>query len=314
MPNKVLPSASGYNVYGFLKSPVFAKGFISYFYPKSLVAQISETNFEGTSFKEGSEIVFKRAPRAELFSYRKNQELEVSSMDTTPITMTIKRGSYFNVKLDIVDKMQIDEIMKALELFKQDASEKLAIEIDRKMIDTMLREAAPCNKGNSAGIRTGRYNLGVGGAPVALSGANVMKMIRTLSLVLDEQNLPKSGRFIILPPEATLAFDETILNNTCASGLNKALILTEAYNIPQLAGFTVYFSSNMPSYAENGQIAYPIIAGLKGATGYVMQLEKMQHIDQDSRSFSEYWRGLWIYDWKVIRPEMLAAAYVTIAV
>lgn len=98
------------------------------------------------------------------------------------------------------------------------------------------------------------------------------------------------------------------------SGLAKAVVLTQ--NVPEIMGFKVYFSPNMPMMYDPTAKAntFMIVAGLKDATGFVTQLTKQQHIDKVETSFAEYWRGLQIYDFEVIEPEKLAVLYATVSI
>lgn len=312
-----VPAASGYRAYSVLKQPIFAKTLITRFYAESISGNITSTDIIPTELRQcGDQVVFRRDPVAEIFTYHKNQDLEVSTLNTEPIVMVVNRSNYWNLKLDRVDEKQICGIQEWVKKYVNNVSQLNALKIDNEVFREMPLEASCHNKGTKAGMRTGAYNLGAITTPVTITPTNIFTYLTYLSAVLNEANIPQTGRFAVFPEVARSVFMQSnLLNNTCASGLNKAIVLGGMF--PDIMGFTIYFSTTMPIYidpSQPGLQCYLVVAGLKEATGFVTQLSESEVIDKDPRSFSKYWRGLMVYDFKVLRPEALAVLYATFTV
>lgn len=320
MPNKqrpsALPSSIGYQVLTALNQPFFGTMMMMRTYADTICGNITSQEVVPTELKKcGSVAIFRRKPEGEIFDLIKNQPLEVSQINTSTVTMVIKRAKYWNLKLDEIDITQTCDIEKWVRWFLDDCAEKLRQAIDAEILDYIPRKAHAFNKGLKAGRTSGTFNLGAMGAPVQLTADSLIEHLTNLAAVLNEQLVPRKGRYIVLPPVAeTLFYRNKLLNDAAASGQSKAVVLSQ--NVPEIMGFKVYFSPNMPiMYDPIAQKnTYMIVAGLKEATGFVTQLTKQQHIDQVSTAFEEYWRGMQIYDFEVLEPEKLAVLYASVSI
>lgn len=306
-------AASGYRPYDYLSSPIFVAKFLTDYYPAALATQLTTAVVEGTNVRYGQEYVFRKSPKAEWFDLYKNQEMEASELVIDTVSMNIGRARGFLLKVDDLDKNSIENFNDYINGWREDAKQKLAEYIDRRLINAMAHGASACNKGNAAGIKFGNYQLGIPGSPLTVNKDNIISILMYLSIVLDEQNAPTAGRFVILPPEAKIALmSHPMFMSQCNSG-SKPLVLADT--VPNIAGFTLYFPATMPSYADtSGKIAYPIIAGVKEATYFAMGMQDVKAGLEDVKSWGVYWKGRAVFDWKVVRPEFLAVAYSTIQI
>ena len=313
-----VPSASGYPVYSGLIHPIYSKMFVKRLYAESIAGQITDQSVVPSELRNSGDLaIMRRAPRGELHKYSKNQALEVSKFNSETITFKVDKAWYWNLKLDELDYVQVPEIGMWLKAFQDDSLQQLAAQIDHDIIQDMVIAAAPCNKGAKAGVRSHMHNLGATGAPLALTAGgtvNPLTLTAVMRAVLGEQNIPKSGLFAVWPQVVEPLFlANPILANACQSGLGKSTLVSG--EVVQVTGVRHFFSPNTPVYTDpqTNETTYPVVMGVKTATGFVNQLTKTQIIDQDPRAFSRYWRGLQLSGWGVIRPELLAVAYVTIA-
>lgn len=306
-----LPAASGYQqLASVLSTPVFAKSFIKRFHATTISGLITSSDIVPKEFiKEGDEVVFRRAPTVEVFQYQKNQDLEVSHLTTSLVTMNVNRALYSNLKLDTVDEKTLN-LKEFLSEFQSGVTREIAEHIDREVLLELPMQAAACNRGRRAGRRSQAFDFGTKGAPVVLTPNNIINYLVALRTVLSEQNIDTNGMYVVLPTEAqALIFTNPVLMNACATGTGKSIVL--GTTVPNIIGFDIIFSNNMPQYNENGRRAYTILAGRKDATGFVNRLNHVEYIDKDPRSFAQYWRTLNIYDFTVLTPEALAVLYAT---
>lgn len=310
-----LQSSSAYRVYAALENPIIAKALRARYYPTTITGQITSQDVIPSEIrKQGDTIVFRRKPEAEIFTFQKNQDLNVSQLNTEPLIMTIGRADYYNLKLDDVDKIQITDVNMWVREFIDSAVNKMALKTDYA-IQTEVPHHVDCqNKGLRAGRRTGMFNLGAMGAPLVVTPNCLVDILGHLAAVLDEAGAPSRGRYVVLPTSAKpLLWANEVLRNASASGMSKSIILAEGEMMPNVLGFNLVFSNATPIYTDpqTGDTTFTLLAGVKEAVGYVMQVNKQEVIDKDSRSFSSYWRGLSLWDFMVLEPEWLAVAYAT---
>jgi hypothetical protein len=303
------PAASGYRVLGVLNSPIFAKSLVNRFYCTTVTGNITDQSFIPKELYQcGDTVIWRRDPKPEIFDYVQNQDLDVSELNTDPIEMHVNRAKYWNLKLDDVTLKQVCGIREYLTRFQANATEELAHQIDKEILCHIPAEADGCNKGSNAGKRTRAYNLGYPTAPLRFDSVSIITFLSRAMGVLQEQ-CASGDPYIILPQEAkTILMNNPILQNACMSGLQQSIVL--GGSLPKnIMGMHIYFSTNLCRHKEGADIAYSIPFGYKSATAFITQLSKQEHISQDPRSFSQYWRGLQLYDFKVIRPELVGAMY-----
>lgn len=311
----VMKSASGYRVYNFLNSPIFAKEMIHRTYHDTIAGVITSHAVVPSEIRNvGDQITFRKAPVGEIFEYQKNQPLEFSELNTETVTMVINRACYWNLKLDEIDLTQVVGIKQWIQAFIKNCQEQLRQRIDFEVLDYIPRRAHPANRGNGAGAVSGMYQLGTYGAPIHLDSENMLQYLGFLQAVLDEAKCPETNRYVVLPASARILFmTNKWLNDASATGNGKAVMLSDT--VPSLYGFKIYFSQNMPRYVDPNypaKSAHLIVAGVADATGFVTQMTKQQHIDKVETSFAEYWRGLQVYDYEVIQEEHIATLYATV--
>lgn len=135
-----------------------------------------------------------------------------------------------------------------------------------------------------------------------------------LGVKLSENDVPKSGRWVVIPPwyEGMLQKDVRFTNygttqnrDTLANG-----------NIGRAAGFEIYVSNNI-SGATSGTLAvaggvYTIIAGTIDAATYAETLSEVQAFKPQD-GFNDAVKMLHVYGAKVTRPYALASVAVTAA-
>ena len=127
--------------------------------------------------------------------------------------------------------------------------------------------------------------------------------VADLMVKLDEANVPKAGRYVIVPPwYHGLLVQSDILAPVDASGSSETL---RNGLVGRLFGFDVLVSNNVPVITGDD---YAVQAGVPGAIAFAEQIVKVEAYRPDD-SFSDALKGLHVYGAKVIRPD--AAAVMT---
>ena len=312
-----VPSSAGYLVYSGLIHPIYAESFIKRLYAETISGQITSQSVVPSELRQHGDLaIFRTAPRGQLHRYAKNQDLEVSTFNSETRTFKVDQAHYWNLKLDEVDVRQIKDLGMWIKLFQDDSMQQLAAIYDHDILETMVHSAHPCNAGDKAGIRSRSYNLGKIGVPLPLSASstvNPLTLTAVMRAVAGEQNVPYKGLVMIWPQVCQPLFLATpVLANAYQSGAGKSSLISG--EVTEVMGIKHFFSANAPTYIDpvTAEVTYPVILCNKEATGFVNQLSQTQMIKEDPRSFSQYWRGLQIAGWGVIRPELIVRAYVKV--
>ena len=229
--------------------------------------------------------------------------------------MTIDFAKYFAVSLDRVYEVQQD--IDQLSMWAEDASESMKIVIDTHVLGTIMPGAADAsNIGATAGRISGNVNLGVTTAPAALVPRNaaagqidVVDYIVSLGQVLDEQNIPENGRWIVLPAWMSSMIKTSDLRGANVSGDSTSIMRNG--RIGMIDRFTIYMSNLLPAGAAAGLVAgeYRIYAGHNMATSFASQLDHVGTVDSE-RTFGKVLRGLQVYGAKVLNSQGLVEGVV----
>lgn len=312
-----MPSASGYpgSIFQGLQSPVYVEQFIERLYANTISGLITDTGVVPSELRSSGDLaIIPRAPRGNIRKLTKNQELEHDRFNSDTVTFKVDKAWYWNLKIDKIDVKQIKNLGKWIKAFQDDCIQQLGQQIDHDLMQDIIEGAHMCNKGNAAGVRSKAYKLGQLGAPVDLqaNGATTPLILTgRMMAVLGEQNAPLRGRYVVWPEVVSCLFlSNATLANAYASGEARSTLLSGS--IPKVMGVDHHFSQYTPVYDEGGTPAYPVIFGVKEATGYVNQMTESETVMQDSRHFGQFWRGMNVAGWGVIRPELLGCAYVIV--
>lgn len=313
---RVIPAASGYPQYsGSLIPPMFSQKLIEQFYCTSIYGEITTTEYSGELMKCGDQITFFRSPRVTVRKGGKDTTIKHDTIDTCPVTMTISDQLEFSIKVAQVDIAQICNWGMWETSLTKNAANEMTQAIDAEVLCATALDASPCNKGATAGVRSGSYNLGAVSAPLSITSTNIHAMLVNLRAVLREQCLPMDDLFIVLPEvaEPPLLNSPDLRNNAAfQSSCQTACDVVLNGKLPaKIAGFDVYISHNVCKVFDPGvnADAYQIIAGWRGATAFAATIENTRIIDNDKDSWDTYLQGMAVYGHKVIQSEGLAMVY-----
>lgn len=265
------------------------------FYNATVLAAIANTDYEGEIKNQGDIIHIRTKPSVTIRDYQADQVLVVERPSAPTLDLQIDKGKYFNTILDDVMEMQSDVNM--MSMWADDASEQLKIVIDSAVLATIDAGVAPANKGAAAGKASQSFNLGAPGNPVALTPANVLNYIVDMGTVLDEQNIPETGRWLLLPPWIAGMIKKSDLRNASISGDGVSLLRNG--RVGMIDRFMLYSSNMLPTATEGAQNATQIFAGHPHGLTFASALSKVETLRSES-TFGTLMRGLQIYGSKVL--------------
>jgi hypothetical protein len=277
---------------------------IENFYDATVLAAISNTNYEGEIRRMGDTVNIRTTPEITIKSYVKGQTLSVENPDKPKIQLVIDKGEYFACIEDDVDKVQSDVNM--MDTWSKDASERMKIKIDQRVLTDILPDISALNKGSAAGRITGNINLGTTGSPVAITKTNVLDYIVDMGTVLDEANCPEGDRFLVIPAKMAGMIKKSDLKDASLTGDSVSVLRNG--RLGMIDRFTIYMSHNLS--VSSGK--FNIISGHKMGFTFASQMTEMESLRAES-TFGNVIRGLQVYGYKVVKPEALSQGIVTLA-
>jgi len=300
---------------------VWSGKLVEKFYKATVLGAVANTDYEGEIKNYGDKVQIRSRPDVTIADYNANQELAVTRPSVAKQTMNIDKGKYFNLALD--DVMEVQSDIDQLSIWAEDAAEQMKINIDNDVLNTgLVDQAAAANMGTTAGAISSSYNLGAAGTTSALyinkvsagtgdgsSASNdraVVDFIVDCGSVLDEQNIPESGRWMVIPAWLAGMIKQSDLKDASLSGDGTSILRNG--RLGMIDRFTIYISNVLTAnatYATN----YPVLFGTKAGFSFASQVTKLETI-RSERTFSNLLRGLQVYGYKVVNSVALGSAWV----
>jgi hypothetical protein len=292
------PVANGYTQYSGNFIPEIWSGKLQVkFYKTTVFSEIANTDWEGEIKGQGDKVHIRTIPTITINSYTKGQNLTNQVPDSTPVELLIDKGKYFAVVLDDVDAVQTD--IKLMDVFTNDATTQMKIAIDGDVLNGVKASAATANKGATAGVISGNINLGTDASPRAVTASNILDLFLDAGQVLDEQNVPEDGRWLVIPAWMASMVKRSDLKQAYLTGDSVSPLRNG--KLGMIDRFTVYVSNNLPK--TNDGDSY-VMAGTRDAITFASQMTNVETLRAQS-TFGNIVRGLNVYGYNVIKPEAL---------
>ena len=300
------PNAPGRPQYsGNFIPEIWSGKLIENFYDATVLAAISNTDYEGEIKAYGDTVNIRTTPTVTIRTYIKGQNLTVENPDKPKIQLLIDKGDYFACVEDDIDKVQSD--VKLMDMWSKDASEQMKIKIDQRVLTDLLPDISALNKGATAGRISASYNLGTTGVPVATTKLTVLDLIVDIGSVLDEANAPEQNRFLVIPAKMAGLIKKSDLKDASITGDGTSVLRNG--RLGMIDRFMLYTSHNL-QLQSGGK--FSVIAGHKMGFTFASQMTNMETLRSES-TFGDLIRGLQVYGYKVTKGEALAQAIVTLS-
>lgn len=303
------PAVAGQPAYsGSFIPEVWSTKLVEKYYDGTVLTQIANTDYEGEIKSQGDKVIIRTDATLVINDYEIGQTLVNQRPIGSTLELLIDKGKYWSAIIDdVVEKQQdIDQMNR----WSIDASEQMKIVLDSSVLGSIPPDVAAANKGATAGRLSGNLNLGVTGTPVALATTNILDLILDMGQALDEQNVPETGRYLILPFWATTRLKKSDIKDASLSGDGVSPLRNG--RVGMIDRFTVYNSNLLARYTDGSDTTWDILAGHKDGLTFATQLTKVETLRAES-TFGEIMRGLMVYGSKVVKPEALVRAYVKAA-
>ncbi|EDS80792.1 P22 phage major capsid protein family protein [Clostridium perfringens] len=247
---------------------------------KNLVyANAVNRDYEGEIKKFGDTVKINQMGDVTVKDYKGGAIEDPEELNSNQTILTIDQAKYFNFKVDDVDKAQANVTL-----------------VDKGMGRASYAVQDVIDKFIAALVKDAKIKVGNTSKPVEITVANAYDTLVDLGVELDNKNVPRVGRFVILPPfylgllskDPRFTKDFKILENGVVDGAT-------------VSGFKIMMSNNVPFSANN----YSIMAGIDMAISFAGQVTEVEAY-RPEKSFSDAMKGLYVFGAKVTQPDCLA--------
>lgn len=300
------PNAAGTPQYsGTFIPEIWSSKLVENLYDATVLTSISNTNYEGEIKSMGDTVNIRLAPEVTIRPYTKGMTLTVERPEKPKIQLLIDQGEYFNCIEDDIDKIQSD--IDLMQKWSQDASEKMKIAIDSKVLAGIIPDISALNQGLTAGRISGNINLGATGSPIQVTKTNVLDLIVDAGTVLDEANVAETGRYLVIPAWMAGLIKKSDLKDASLTGDSSTPLRNG--RLGMIDRFTLYTSHNLNSVIDSTFRCFNVIAGVKDGLTFATQMTEMESMRSET-TFGNLVRGVQVYGYKVVKGEQLARLYV----
>lgn len=249
-------------------------------------------DYEGDIAQMGDTVRVNSLGPVTIGAYTKNTNMAaVQELTDASQVLTISQGDYFNFQIDDVDRRQ--QQPKVMDKAMANAALALGQTADAWLAGIMWAGVPAANTQGAvgAGLACG-YGVGETDPYIALLNAGTD---------LDEVNVPRDGRFAIVPPwfHGYLLMDARFVGPGAESATSRAV---NGF-VGRAAGFDLYMSNNVPFVA--GPVEYKILLGTNYATSFANQINSVEAYRPELR-FADAVKGLHLYGARVVYPSALA--------
>jgi N4-gp56 family major capsid protein len=264
-------------------------------------------DYEGDISAAGDTVRINAIGRVTVGDYSKNTDMGApQTLTDAQSVLTISQQKFFNFQVDDIDKAQQNP--KVMSQAMVEAAYALANTADQFVAAQYVDISSANRVGGASDTNPLEINPTTDGSPVAniVGQSLAYEALVDASVVLDENDIPEDGRFIIVPPwfEGQLEKDQRFVSfGTAANRGDLENGLSNANGgIGRVAGFTVMKSNNVPVTVNgDGTHVYHVIGGHPMMWSFAEQIRDVEGYRPQLR-FGDAVKGLHLYGARVVRP------------
>lgn len=256
---------------------------ISSFIPKVWSARLSDNlrktlvfgslcnrNWEGDIAQFGDTVHINNLADITVKAYTPNTDIaDPEQLTGTDTTLTIDHGAYYNFYLNDVDAAQANSDL--MDAAMRNAAYKLAEDTESYIL-SVIREGAGIKKSS------------------AIPDDDVYQLLVNIKTVLDEKNVPRAGRVLVVPSsiEGKLLLDSRFITG---NGAFSEAHLAEG-SVARAAGFDIYISNDLTN---------ELIAMTSDGVTFANQITHIEAYRRE-KGFDDGVKGLSLCGAKVVMP------------
>jgi hypothetical protein len=263
---------------------IWANGYLEQFYKALVMAPLCNRNYQGEISGMGSSVRINEFGDVTINDYTKAATLSYQAPNSAQKILYIDQAKYFAVTVDKIDMVQNNP----------------------KLIGPLMQKAAYNMADTVDQFITGMYtSAGTAITAASVSAGNVLNNVSDFALALDENNVPRVGRWLVIPPWYHQKLWQAATGAVLPTAVPKVMddgMLRNGF-VGSIGGFDIFVSNNL--YAASAGTDAAVLAGTNEAISFASQLAEMEPMFQRETTFDNAIRGLYIYGAKVVKPEAL---------
>ena len=241
-----------------------------------VAVNLCNRNYEGDIDQMGDTVRITSIGRVTIADYVKNTTaITPETLDDSQQVLTIDQAKYFAFEVDDVDARQVRDDGALMDVAMRDAAWGLGDAADVSVLAAMQ---AQVDTGNALGAMT----IGTG-------NVDAYENLVDLSQKLDENNVPRSGRWCVIPPFYHGWLQKNA--NFVSYGTQANREDLENGIIGAASGMRIIVSNNLPSAGAGRNY---VIAGHADGVTYAEQINSVEGYRPES-AFSDAVKGLHLY-------------------
>jgi len=249
-------------------------------------------NYQGLIGQKGDTLHITGIGTVSIGNYTKGQDMAAPAQLTDADTeLKITEQKSFSIAIEDLD------VAQAMGNFESVARDQAAY----ALADTRDQFIAGFYTGASAANLNGTDAVPIVPDAAQDGGSNnIFNVIEDCGTLLTESNVPKAGRFMVIPPWVSAMISKDLkLGGAPAATLGNQALMNGF--VTRIAGFDILESNNVPN---TGGAKYKIMFGSSQAITFADQIVKTEKI-RDPDQFRDVIRGLDVYGAKVAQPDYL---------
>jgi hypothetical protein len=282
---------------------LFAGKLLDKFYNAATLTETCNTDYEGEIRKQGDKVEIRALPDIDNFEHEKGDTLTYSVPNSESVTLEVDKGRAWAFRVDDPDPVQTD-IKGYLNQWTENASINLRNKIEQLVYTNVQTHVG--HKGAGNGVAE-NVDLGSAGSPVALTKGNIVDQIVDLGMLLDENNIPATNRWMLLSPAIAAMIKKSELKDASLSGDGTSMLRNGRLGV--IDRFTLFMTNNVPFTSADK--AWSLLFGTKHGMTFATQLTKSEGLVNPT-GFGMLYRGLQVYGYKVVLPKCVGNLYATV--
>jgi hypothetical protein len=272
------PSAGANSAANFI-SEVFSKKLQAKFYANTVLPQVSNTDYEGEISGQGNKVIIRTVPDVTVADY--TGTISYADLTTTKVELNIDKAKSYAFKVDDVVKAQSN--FDYWNAAAQDAAESMKLAVETDVFTNIVSTFTPAVVDATS-----------------TTSANILGKILDAGQTLDENNIPETGRFIILSPQYVNLLKQSDLKDASLAGDGTSMLRNG--RVGMIDRFTVYMSNNLlkPASGSDANKTHTIYGHPK-AMSFASQFTNTESVRMET-SFGDGVRGLKVYGYKTVVP------------
>ena len=280
------------------------------FYNSTVLTYITNTDYEGVIRQFGDTVRVRERPHFSIKPLKIGTTIQYETKVPNQQALVINRANYWGTQDDDLVNRQSD--VNYMMDWCAGAGMDMAVETDKMVVQGLVTDPHSKNMGKAAGAQSGHYDMGTAASPRIITKSNVIDFCVDASAVLDEQNVPKMGRWMVLPPVIEAIVRKSDLKDASLSGDETSLVRRNDY-LGTVSGFTLFGSLQQATGNTNAgnpdNIMYhKCLFGHNKAVAFATQIDKIEGPIRDKDHFGDLYRGHNLWGYRTMKPQALGMA------